>query len=291
MQSVQKLKKELQLNTELTDLLDVLKGIASSEFRALERNKERFAKFLNAFEGFFQMIDFSLAEHPFARDRSGKLGIIMVTSDEGFMGGLNTKVINAALNYDGADKAALIIIGERGAGYLKGLGRAFTPFPGVKADSCYESALGLKDFIMKEGLAGTFSKLMLIYPRPVSFTMQKIEILKLLPCGELFEKQGAIHGAVDGKQDLFTEKVIIESSLSGIIEYLVSAWIAEKLYEVFEDSKLSEFSARTVHLEESYQLLLERGKSIGFQYFRSHHDLVDKGMRETFSARMISKKG
>jgi ATP synthase F1 gamma subunit len=291
MQSVQKLRKELQLNTELTDLLDVLKGIASSEFRALERKRERFAKFLNAFEGFFEMIDFSLADHPFARDSSGKLGIIMVTSDEGFMGGLNTRVINAALNYDGADKAALIILGDRGAGYLNGLGRAFTPFPGVKADSCYESAVQLKDFIMKEGLAGSFSKLILIYPKPVSFTMQKVEILKLLPCGELFEKQRAVSAQAPANTDPFTEKVIIESSLSGIIEYLVSTWITEKLYEVFEDSKLSEFSARTVHLEESYQLLLERGKSIGFQYFRSHHDLVDKGMRETFSAKMRVKKG
>ena len=37
MQSVQKLKKELQLNRELTEFLDVLKGIAVSEFHILEK--------------------------------------------------------------------------------------------------------------------------------------------------------------------------------------------------------------------------------------------------------------
>jgi len=107
MQSAQKLKKELELNTELTQLLDILKGIAASQFRQLEKRKERFAKFMDAFEGFFQMIDFSVVEHPFAKGGE-KLGIIMITSDEGFMGGLNTKVINTALGYSGAENAELL---------------------------------------------------------------------------------------------------------------------------------------------------------------------------------------
>jgi ATP synthase F1 gamma subunit len=281
MLSAQKLKKELELNNELTELLDVLKGIASSQFRALEKKKERFAKFLGAFEGFFQMIDFSSVEHPFAKDTSGKLGIIMVTSDEGFMGGLNTRVINTAMNYTGAKEARFIVIGERGAGYLKGLGHDFVKFPGIAGEERYEAAVKLKDYIMKEGLAGKFSRLILVYPKPISFTVQKIEAIKILPCSELFERKKA--------ED--RENVIIESSLGSIIEFLLGAWITEKLFEVFEDSKLSEFSARTVHLEESHQVLLQRGRRIQFQYFRSHHDLVDRGMRETFSAQLIRKKG
>jgi ATP synthase F1 gamma subunit len=282
MLSAQKLRKELDLNTELTELLDVLKGIASSQFRTLEKKKERFAKFIGAFDGFFQMIDFSSFVHPFAQDTVGKLGIIMVTSDEGFMGGLNTRVINTALNYTGAPKAQLIVIGERGADSLRGLGYNFVKFPGIIGEERYEAALKLKDFIMKEGLAGKFSRLILVYPKPISFTIQKVEVLTILPCSELFSKR---QDFAEGKAG-----VILESSLNSIVEYLLGAWITEKLFEVFEDSKLSEFSARTVHLEESHQVLLQRGKSIQFQYFRSHHDLVDRGMRETFSAQLIRKK-
>ncbi len=280
MQSAQKLKKELELNTELTQLLDVLKGIAASQFRQLEKKKERFAKFMDAFEGFFQMIDFSVVEHPFAKGGE-KLGIIMITSDEGFMGGLNTKVINTALGYSGAENAELIIIGERGAGYLKGIGRSFTGFPGIASEGGYEAALNLKTFIMKEGLAGKFSRLLLFYPRPVSFTVQKIEALNILPCSELFAKREKV---------ITQENIIIESSLNNIIEYLVGAWITEKFFEVFEDSKLSEFSARTVHLEESHQVLLQRDRLIRFQYFRSHHEFVDRGMRETFSSQLLRKR-
>ena len=282
MQSVQKIKKELQLNKELTEFLGVLKGIAASEFHILERKKERFAKFTESFEKFFRMIDFSSVEHPFAQDRAGRLGIIMITSDEGFMGGLNTQVMNTALSHPGADKAELIIIGERGVGYLRGLGRKFISFPGITSKKRYEAALGLKDYIIKGALTGEFGRLILAYPKPISFTAQKIEILKILPSSELFEKRERI---VEKAED-----IILESSLNGIIEYLVETWITAKLFEVFEDSKLAEFSARTLHLEESHQVLLQQGKTIRFQYFRSRHELIDKGMRETFSAQIIRKR-
>ena len=280
MQSAQKLKKELLFNTELTQLLDVLKGIAASQFRQLEKRKERFARFMDAFEGFFQMIDFSDLNHPFAQAQ-GKLGIIIVTSDEGFMGGLNTKVVNAALAYPEAEQAAFIAIGERGAGYLKGMGRSCVEFPGIPAEGCYDVALQLKDFIMSEALKGTFVRLVLFYPRPFSFTLQKVDSVTILPCNELFAKRERI---------VLKEELILDSSLNRIIEYLLGAWITEKLLEVFEDSKLSEFSARTVHLEESHQVLQQRDKTIKFQYFRSHHELVDRSMRETFSAQLIRKK-
>lgn len=285
MQSTREFKKEFALNTELTELLDVLKSIAASEFRVLERKKERFAKFIETFNGFFRMINFSAVEHPFAQDKLSRLGIIMITSDEGFMGGLNARVINAALGYSGSQNAELVIIGRRGAAYLKGLGKKFTAFPGIISEERYEAALKLRDFIVKETMAGRFSKLILIYPKPVSFTLQHIEVLNILPCGDLFKKRERLEEeAKEGARE-----PIVESSLSGIIEYLVKIWIAYKLLEVFEDSKLSEFSARTVHLEQSYQDLIRQGKVLRFQYFRSHHEFVDKGMRETFSAQLIRK--
>ena len=280
MLSTQRLKKELRVNSDLTGLLDALKWIALSQFRMLQKKKERFATFTEAFEGFFRIIDFSLVEHPFAKGE-GRLGIIMITSDEGFMGGLNAKVINAALAYPGASGAELIILGERGASFLKESGRKFVQFPGIAAEERYEASLKLKDYIMKEGLAGKFGRLVLFYPKPVSFTLQEVEALKILPCDELFEKRKDLTAGID--------RLIIESPVNGIIEYLVGAWITQKLFEVLEDSKLSEFSARAVHLEESHQVLEQRDKSLKLQYFRSQHNLIDKGIRETFSAQLLRK--
>ena len=281
MESLQKLKEELQLNKDLTELLDILKGIAVAEYWALEKKRERFAKFMDTFEEFFHLIDFKSVDHPFAKAR-GNLGIIMITTDEGFMGGLNTRLVNTALEIEGADAADLIVIGERGGGYLRALGRNFTQFPGISVNECYESALNFKNYIMEESLAGKFGRLVLFYPKPITFIAQKIESITILPCYELFKKIG---GKVEDTQD-----VIVESSLHDIIEYLVETWITQKLYEVFEDSKLAEFAARTIHLEESYQLSLQQAQGIRHRYFRTHREFIDKGLRDMFSSQIVKKK-
>ncbi|MEI8013009.1 MAG: F0F1 ATP synthase subunit gamma, partial [Candidatus Omnitrophota bacterium] len=189
--------------------------------------------------------------------------------------------INAALAYPQAEEPVFITIGERGAGYLKEAGQTCIGFPGIPAEGSYDMALQLKNFIMNEALKGTFSRLVLFYPRPVSFTLQKVDALTILPCTELF---------VQRERLVLKEDLILDSSLNKIIEYLLGAWITEKLLEIFEESKLSEFSARTVHLEESHQVLQQRDRAIRFQYFRSYHEQVDRSMRETFSAQLIRKK-
>jgi F0F1-type ATP synthase gamma subunit len=135
---------------------------------------------------------------------------------------------------------------------------------------------------MKEGLKGNFGRLVLFYPRPVSFMVQKIEQLELLPCNRLFEKES--EKIKDWKN------VIVESPVDHVIEYLVETWIVQKLFEVFEDSKLAELSARTLHLEESYQTLVQQKKGLRHQYFQSRHELVDSEMRDMFSAQIVRKK-
>lgn len=282
MQTVQKLKEELEINGNMTELMDVLKGIAVSEFWALAKKQGRFARFMNTFNGFFNILDFSTVEHPYAKGE-GKLAILMITSNEGFMGGLNSRVITTALSSGGSEEAELIIIGEQGATQLRAMNRRFTAFPGIVSEKRYEASVQLRDHIVKETQGGKFGRLNVYYPKPVSFMVQKVEELKILPCTELFQKKGKV--VPEEVQDL-----IIESSLYNMIQYLTEMWIAQKLYEVLEDSKLSEFSARTVHLEESFQILQDQGKNIRYRYLRSWHELINKGMRDTFSAQIMRRR-
>ena len=198
------------------------------------------------------------------------------------MGGLNTRVINAALSYSGSGSAELMIIGEQGASYLTSQGREFVDLPGIASGECYEAAVDLKTYIMKEGLEGKFGRLILFYPRPLSFMVQKIEQLELLPCNTIFEKKS--------EKIKEWESVIVESQVDSIIEYLVETWIVQKLFEVFEDSKLAELSARTLNLEESYQIFSEQEKGLQLEYFRCRHEMVDSEMRDMYSAQIVRNK-
>ena len=292
MQSIQKIKEEMHLNADMAELMEILKGIAVSEYWALLKKQGRFKRFMEAFNGFFNILDFSSVDHPFAKN-TGKLAILMITSNEGFMGGLNTRVIETALAHPEADDAALIMVGEQGAVRLETLKRPFKGFEGIVLDRSYDAARELRNYIVEEARKGTFQRLLIFYPKSISFMVQRVEELRVLPCTELFQKRSKAslleqQGGLPPPEEV--EGLIIESSLHEMIQYLVETWIVQKLFNIFEESKLAEFSARTVHLEESFQLLQEKGKGIRFQYLRGWHESIDKGMRDIFSAQIIRRK-
>lgn len=292
MKSLQRIKEELHLNVYMAELMEILKGIAVSEYWTLLKKQGRFKRFMDAFNGFLDILDFSSVDHPFARN-TGKLAILMVTSNEGFMGGLNARVIETAFAHPEADTAALIMVGEQGAVRLEALKRPFKGFAGVVTEENYSAAVEIRNYIVQEVQKGAFQRLVVYYPKSISFMVQRVEELRILPCTGLFQKRSKASLLEQAKGNPAPEEaegLIVESSLHGMIQYLVETWIVQKFYEIFEESKLAEFSARTVHLEESFQLLQERGKGMRFQYLRSWHESIDKGMRDIFSAQIIRRK-
>jgi len=288
------LRRDLRFNAEFLQLIQTLKNIAASQYHTLEREKERFADFMNQFTKFFQVVDLVEAKLPLVTVMTEVVGIVVVTSDSGFMGGLNAGVIEAATDVQGLlpdGQVRYIVIGEKGCAKFSENGRAFKGFPGIHQDTRYEQAMEIRDYIVREVMEKRMGKVVVVSPRPLSFTQQAIDSFNLLPCGELFEKKaGAAPPAPTLKLLEKARRVTVESSFPDMVEYLAGVWVASKLFEVFEDGKLAEFSARAMHLEESVQKLEKEHKKLKHQCFRAAHELVDKSMRESFSSRKKKKK-
>lgn len=290
------LRRDLRFNAEFLQLIQTLKNIAASQYHTLEREKKRFAAFMDQFAGFFRVVDMVGVEAPLVAVTTDVLGIVLVTSDSGFMGGLNAGVINAGYDLQGtlpAEKVRYIVVGEKGAAKLAENGHEFKAFPGISQETRYEQAMEIRDYIVKEVQENRIGKVIVAHPRPISFTQQTIDTFNLLPCGDLFDKtsQSALspHSSTL-KLVADARKVAVESSFQDMVEYLAGVWVASKLYEVFEDSKLAEYAARAMHLEESVQKLEKEHKKLKHQCFRAAHEMVDKSMRESFSSRRKKRK-
>ncbi len=291
------LRKDLQFNGELLALVETLKNVAGAQYHQMEKEKERFDDFMEAFSQFFRVVNLVDVDDPLVRVSSDVLGLVVVTSDSGFMGGLNQGVIRDAMdvatNYTGGDESrvSLVVIGDKGAIALSDT-HEFKFFPGIAQDTIYEQAVEVRDYIVKEVLARRMGRVLVGYPRPLSFTAQVIEVTSLLPCAELFDQGADSEIAHHTGPKLLSEarKVIVESSFSDIVEYLASVWVTAKLFEIFEDSKLAEFSARAMHLENSFQKVEKEHKKLKRKCFKAAHELIDKGMRESFAATKTNKK-
>lgn len=290
------LRRDLRFNAEFLQLIQTLKNVAASQYHMLEREKERFADFMDQFAGFFRVVDMVRVEAPLVVVATEVVGIVLVTSDSGFMGGLNAGVIEAGYDVQGTlpfEKVRFIVIGERGASKLAEKGRDFKAFPGINQETRFEQALEIRDYIVEEVKQKRIGRVVVVHPRALSFTQQTVDTVPILPCGELFDKSSDTEitrhaGMLKRIQD--ARKVTVESSYEDMVEYLAGMWVASKLYEVFEDSKLAEFAARAMHLEDSSQKLAEEHKKLKHQCFRAAHELVDKSMRESFSSRKKKRK-
>jgi ATP synthase F1 gamma subunit len=295
------LRKELRFNAELLSLVDTLKNVAAAQYHVLEKQKERFGDFMEAFQGFFRVVTQVEAGNPLVEVMTETKGIIVVTSDSGFMGGLNGGVIRMAIDQQGDlpdDKVSYMVIGDKGTNFFRDTRRTHQSFKGIGQETIYEQAVEVKNFIVQQVLEKKVGQVVIVYPKALSFSSQSIEVVHLLPCASLFKADKPAAGengaeVVLSNRDKWLNRfqgVVIESSFFDIAKYLAGEWVVSKLYEVFEDSKLAEFSARAMHLEGSIQKVQTEYKRVKHQCFKAAHELIDKGMRESFSAKMIKEK-
>lgn len=276
------IKEDILFNSEFMGLLEIMKNIAISQFRSLQAKKQRFIRFSQALDGFFQMVDIRKAPHNLINPKTEKRAVIAITSDEGFMGDLNFQVMDAAILNRRSGSDEIIIVGELGARYMKDMGRNFTVFKNAAdAEARREAAVELKNYVMQGVAEERFGTVSIYYPNPVSFMIQRVDVVELLPLTAFFSR---------GRGSGYDQQVILESPAEEIIEYLAGEFIEQTLIELFEDSKLSEFAARSAHLERSGQELGEKQKRLRAQYFHAYHEAIDKNTRELFSSQIIIKR-
>ena len=279
MKVISQIKKDLDFNRSLFALVEVLKSIAVSHYRMLEKMIKSEEQFYAVLSQFFQFPFFRVMEHPLLSGTQAPAGIVAVTSDMGLLGGLNMKVMAAAFEATQKGPFRLMVIGEKGHALARKKGFSFIAFPGVNDEERYGQALALRDFVMEQLVNGKIGSLAVFYPQPVSFLVQRIKKMVMVP----FD----IPGGEEPPDPRMMRETILESKTSDIIEYLITLWLGQAFYEILGFSRLAELSARFVHLEGSSQKIKELEKKLQIIYFRVRHELIDKSMREIFSARSL----
>ena len=279
MKTVSALKQDLEFNGGLAALIGVLKNMVVSQYHAMESRAKSFEKLKDAIYSFLEIIDPRQVAHPFLNPQNELQMVVAVTSDSGLLGGLNREVIDTALAELAKIPGRLVIIGERGKMYAREAKASCVAFPGIKEEEIPTLAMQLRNYILGKFIEESIGHLKVVYPRSISFTVQRVETVTFLPF-RLEARQ------LDEPPPLLSE-VILESRPADVIEYCVYLWIEQKLAEIFVFSKLAEYAARFSHLERSAQRLKEMDQKLKMQYFRVRHEIIDRNMRELFATRQI----
>ena len=278
-----KVKAEVLEVRELVDLVQVLKDVADMKYHALAAQRVKFNRFNESFTEFFNLVGFSQVQHPLVYNTNPNQTILVITTELGFIGDLNSRVVARAMEEKEKNpQSQFVVVGKKGVAKLESLGqKILKSYEEIEEKGFYEVAVDIKTYLVKEVMENRTGKVTVIYPWPKDFTTTKPRAVKLLPCEDLLSKQAQT-------VEIF-HQVIEESDSVDMIGYLADLWMSSRVYEIFFDTSLAAASAQSQQLDNSLGKMKKEREAVKLRYRKAKRVDIDKSLREVFSARMMVK--
>ncbi len=178
----------------------------------------------------------SATDHPLLaqpKNLTGKRLLILVSSNKGLCGGLNTNLFRFLMRQVGQTKYEYVTVGKKGAAFA-------VHMPGsIAADFSSEvpfvsSVPAIIDYAVKRFLAGEIDGVDLAYNEFISVLVQEPRLKHILP---LAITSSDAHTSLDGS-------MLIEPSPDEVLQALLPHYIENQLRDAILEAEASEQSAR-----------------------------------------------
>ena len=189
--------------------------------------------------------------HPFMRSSDArKAGVIVVTTDKGLCGGMNTNVLRAVTAklrelQDAGTQAQAVAIGNKGLGFLTRIGAQVVSQVTQLGDTPHlEKLIGPVKVLLDQYERGELNAVYVAYTRFINTMKQESVIEQLLPLSA--EKmQQETHDS--GKQ--LAWDYLYEPDAQSVIDDLLVRYVEALVYQAVADNMASEQSARMVAMK------------------------------------------
>ena len=185
-------------------------------------------------------------KHPFLvkREPVKNVGVIVVTSDKGLCGALNSNVLRSVVNrmkdWEGQGaKIQATAIGNKGLGFLQRSGVAVTSqVTGLGDTPHLERLIGPVKVQLDAYINGEIDQLFIAYTRFVNTMKQEPVVEQLLPLS------GEVVGSESSRWDY-----VYEPDAKSVIDDLLVRYVEALIYQSVAESMASEQSARMVAMK------------------------------------------
>jgi F-type H+-transporting ATPase subunit gamma len=186
-------------------------------------------------------------KHPFLvkKDNVERVGLIVVTTDKGLCGGLNTNVLRVSLNqmkeWEGRriKEIRVTAIGNKGFGFMQRLGATLVSHAtGLGDTPRLDKLIGPVKVMLDAFQAGELDAVYLAYTRFVNTMKQEPRLEQLLPLTG--ERMGAPQHGWD---------YVYEPDPVAVIDELLRRYVEALVYQSLAENMASEQSARMVAMK------------------------------------------
>src|SRR5262245_51212360 len=188
--------------------------------------------------------------HPLFEVRQGKTrGVILISSDKGLAGALNSNLLREAAKFDKAT-TSFVAAGRKGSQFLARTQRKLVAEFTYRDTPTFAEARAISKFAQDMFLKKEVDQVDIVFTQFINTLSQKPEVRTLLPIAEIKGFSGKLEGESAGeKLAVPTTEYIFEPSAAGVFESLVPHYLNYVVYQILLEAKASEHSARMVAMK------------------------------------------
>jgi F-type H+-transporting ATPase subunit gamma len=215
-------------------------------------------------------------DHPLlAEPTGGKRLIVLITTDRPLSGPLNTNIVRFIARdiIDNPGDVAVITVGRKGRDAMRRTGVPLEAHFATFGDRpSFADVLPLARLVTDDFLAGSYSRVDIVYSHWVSTLVQRPTLVPILPIRPAEDTEG-----IPGNQFIF------EPSAAAVLERLLPRYVATRLFQAVLEAKASEESSRMVAMKNATENAEELIEDLTLSYNKVRQANITREMIEIAS--------
>jgi len=289
MPSTRDIRRRIKSVKNTSQITKAMQMVASSKMRKAQMAAlagRPYATLMNSVLGAVatETGDFS---HSFLETRTvRKRGVILVTTDKGLCGALNSNLLREAARFDKAT-TVYVCAGRKGSQFVSRTKRSLAAEFTYKDSPLFAEARAISKFAQDLYLKEEVDEVTVLYTNFINTLTQKPESRPLLPITKIAAMEADLMGEGAGTELKKTEvDYLFEPSGAAVLGSLLPHYLNFQVYQYLLEAKASEHSARMVAMKNATDNAMQIIKDLTLEYNKLRQANITKELLEITTAQM-----
>jgi F-type H+-transporting ATPase subunit gamma len=226
-------------------------------------------------------------DHPLMQSRPvAKRAVILVGTDRGLCGGLNSNLFREASKLD-KDTTVFITAGRKAAQFVSRTKRQLAAEFSYKDNPDFTEARAISKFVQQMFLKGEVDAVDILFPRFINTLTQQPQTVPFLPIGKISAATAGVNAPAQelpaaGSTDVFDFEPDEETVLGELLPHSLNF----QMHQILLETKASEQSARMVAMKNATDNAKQIIKDLTLEYNKLRQANITKELLEITTAQM-----
>ena len=226
-------------------------------------------------------------DHPLLQSRpAAKRAVILVSTDRGLCGGLNSNIFREAMKLD-KNTTIFVTAGKKAAQFVGRTKRNLAAEFSFKDTPEFGEARAISKFVQQMFLKGEVDAVDILFPRFINTLTQQPQTVQFLPIGKISAATAGLNSPAQELPASSTTDVFdFEPDEETVLGELLPHSLNFQMHQILLETKASEQSARMVAMKNATDNAKEIIKSLTLEYNKLRQANITKELLEITTAQM-----